>query len=275
MRFKDNVRFVLAKVLFRETVLFSKRADWEWPIRNKFKRYFPMFFYEFNEINPDLFDLVIPMTIHAQRYINEHHAYLKWRKALNPSNNAMDLCDNKEEFSNFLIINGFADFVPKTNEIFAYPYILKKKIGEWGLDLIVINDAECELAHINEIESGDYFRQEYIEGKDEYTTHIIINNKKISFYKTLKFTFAERFFIKGKHFKHISQEIVDHSQFKDLFEVILNTLEYQGICCFNYKLFKDKPKIFEINPRYGASMTTFINEALISYRDILKKSNRV
>ena len=278
MRFKDNVRFFLAKVFFRETVLFSKKDDWEWHIRNKIKVYCPRFvpfFYEFNEINPDLFDLVIPVTIPAQRYINEHLDHLKGQKVINPSNDAIDLCDDKETFTNILIKNGFADYIPKTNEYVCYPYILKKKIGAWGKDITVIKDDECELAHIKEIESDDYFRQEYIKGEDEYTTHIIIYNKEVIFCKTLKFTFDETYFVKGQNFKHISKVEVDHNHHKILFENILNALEYQGICCFNYKLYEDKVKIFEINPRYGGSMTDFINEALISYRDILKKSKRV
>lgn len=275
MKFKDRLRFFFAKLLFRETVLFSKHDDWEWLIRNKIKERFPCvvpFFYEYNEINPDIFDLVIPLSIRAQKYINENVGYLKGQKVINPSNKAIDLCDDKEVFSRFLIESGFADYIPKTNDKFCYPYILKKKIGVWGKEVTVITDAECELAHINEIESDEYFRQEYIEGECEYTTHIIIINRKIVFYKTLKFTFTDRYFIKGKYYRHKFKEIVDHSNFKDLFEVILNTLEYQGICCFNYKLNKDKVKIFEINPRYGGSMTTFLNEALICYRDILKKS---
>ncbi len=94
-------------------------------------------------------------------------------------------------------------------------------------------------------------------------------DKKIVFHRTVQFTFSENYFVKGKNFKETRRKKVDHSHLHNLFEMILNQLEYQGICCFNYKILESTVKIFEINPRYGGTMTDFINEALISYRDIL------
>jgi hypothetical protein len=268
MKFKDKLQFLVAKALLKETVLFSRKDDWEWRIREKIRDFVP-FFYDFNEINTDHFDLVVPLSIHAQKYLNENHKSILRCKAIVPSNNAIDLCNDKKRFFEFLIKNGFGEFIPKTNENCGYPYILKKKIGAWGEGLSVIIDEESERLHAGQLESEEYFRQEYIEAPDEYTTHIIIYDKKIVFHRTFQFTFAEKYFIKGKCFKAIRRKVVDHSHLNHLFGMILNKVEYQGICCFNYKILKSTVKIFEINPRYGGTMTNFINEALISYRDIL------
>ncbi len=48
---------------------------------------------------------------------------------------------------------------------------------------------------------------------------------------------------------------------------------YEGICCFGYKIVDNKLKIYEINPRYGASMTYFIDDALVSYKNAIAIKN--
>ncbi len=125
MKFKDNLQFLAAKALLKETVLFSRKVEWESRIREKIRNLVP-FFYDFNEINTDHFDLVVPLSIHAQKYLNTNHKSLLRRKTIISSNNAIDLCNDKERFFEFLIKNGFEEFIPKTNENCGYPYILKK-----------------------------------------------------------------------------------------------------------------------------------------------------
>lgn len=267
MKFKDKLQFLISKALFKKTVLFSKNDDWERPIKKNIRGFVP-FFYKFNTINIDRFDLVIPFTTYDQKYLNTFHKASLWRKVIIPSDNAMHLCNDKERFSEFLIKNDFGEFIPKINENCGYPYILKKKFGAWGEGVFVIVDAKNEHLYSIQLKSEEYFRQEYIEGPDEYTTHIIIYDKKIVFHRTFQFTFSEKYFVKGKDFKR-SRKDVDHSHLNDLFEKILNKLEYQGICCFNYKILENTVKIFEINPRLGFSMTNFITEIVISYRDTL------
>ena len=271
MKFTDVIRWIAAKVLCRQTVLFSKKNDWESHIKEVVARQLRAlvpFFYEFDEVRPGNFDLIVPITIAAQKYLNDNLNHLNGSKTLIPSNTSIDICDDKERFAIFLMDSGFSDFVPKINAKFSYPYILKKKIGQWGEDITVITDTQCELSNIDDLKSRDFFTQEYIDGFDEYTTHIIFNHD-IVFYKTIKFTYSDRLFIKGKNSQHTAQEVVDHGCFKELFESILSKLGYRGICCFNYKLDKGIVKIFEVNPRYGGSMTYFLNEALVSYRETL------
>lgn len=265
MRLKDKLRYLFAKISLKETILFSKKDGWERRIRRKTKGYIP-FFYEFNEINPNNFDVVVPLTLHAQKYLNAHPELLTQQKAIVPSDFCIDLCNDKERFTKYLVENGFGMFAPKIKRNLAYPYILKKKVGAWGEGITVINDSQSEQAHINEIKSDDFFKQEYIEGQEEYTAHIIVIEDKVVFLKTLRFIFVDKYFVKGKNLNHTSVEKVDHSRFKDVFEGILVKMNYQGICCFNYKVTNENLMIFEINPRYGGSLTRFINEALISYR---------
>jgi len=271
MKDQDELRFLQAKEMFKETILFSRKDDWEPAIKKEIHNFVP-FFCNLNEVDPDRFDFVIPLTIHSQKYINNHLKHLVGKKILAPSNNAIDICHDKEKFSKFLINNGFDRFVPKPDKNLRYPYILKQKTGAWGIGITIITDAKCEDVNIDKIASKDYFCQEYIEGKKEFTTHVIIHDKKIVFFKTIQFSYSQKFFVKGKDCDGRSSKIVNHSRHKDLFEKILNKIDYQGICCFNYKLHRGGVKIFEINPRYGGSMTRFLNEAIISYKNILNNA---
>jgi len=161
--------------------------------------------------------------------------------------------------------NGFKKLLPPINAKFNYPYILKKKVGAWGEGIFIINSIKTEMEHKEEIESKEYFTQKYIEGKYEYTAHIIITDKKIVFFGALKFSFHDECFIKGRDFKHVSVEKVDHEEYKSIFEKILSSMDYEGICCFNYKITEEGLSIFEVNPRFGATMNRFINESLICY----------
>lgn len=264
MKFKDKIIFFLAKFLKRKIVLFSSKEDWEWSIRKRVIGYVP-FFYEFDKINLNNFDVIVPLTLHAQRYINSHPKSFTKQLYICPSDYCIELCNDKVMFHNYLAKNGFQQFTPIINEKFSYPYIIKKRIGAWGEGISIITDTKSEMEHISEIESEEYFTQQYIKGQDEYTAHIIIAAKRIVFFRALKFTFQDEYFVKGKDFNPTSVEEVNHDNFKPIFEEILLSINYQGICCFNYKITTNGLKIFEVNPRYGASMTRFINEALIDY----------
>lgn len=268
MLFRDNLKFLYAKIFRRETILFSKKYDWEKLIKNKLKKS-TLFFYEFDEVDPNIFDIVVPLSLHAQKYANEHPKLLESGKALIPSNYCIDLCDNKKSFHDFLVKNNFGMYAPKINNDLIFPYILKKKVGVWGVGISIIYNSQDELENLEKIESDDYFREEYILGKEEYTAHVVIKNKSIVFFKAVKFIFSEKYFVKGKDYKQTSQYEVNHSRFKQTFENILITMDYQGICCFNYKIVNQGLMIFEMNPRYGSSMTDFLEDALPSYRDAI------
>lgn len=264
MKLKDKIRYLLAKILFKKTILFSFENDRMWNIKKRITGYVP-FFYEFDEVNLNKFKVVVPLTIPALRYINAYPELFSDKVCICPSGECVDLCDDKESLHIYLAENGFKQFTPKYNEKFSYPYVIKKKIGDFGEGVFVINDEGSEKEHADKIESEDYFTLEYITGQDEYACHIIVADGRIVFFKTIKHIFQDDHFIKGKHCEPAASEEVDHNKFKPIFEEILLSMNYQGICCIDYKITDEGLKIFEINPRYGASMDSFINDALIDY----------
>lgn len=242
-------------------ILFSRRDDWEAGMRSALKSHRPQFL-EFDTADPDRFDLIVPTTLKDARYFNRNFAHLNHSKAIVPSDEAIDACDQKREFVRRLSACGFARYLPAWGDGLDYPYLLKKNVGEWGVGIHIIDGAETEVAHRRQLESGDYLKQQYIDGRTEYTTHLLMVARRNVFMRSVEFGFAQPLHVKGKRFQHASQVLVDHRRYSRLFEDVMNTLGFQGFCCFNYKLVDGVPKIFEVNPRYGASMTLFLADAI-------------
>jgi predicted ATP-grasp superfamily ATP-dependent carboligase len=105
------------------------------------------------------------------------------------------------------------------------------------------------------ISSPDYFCQEIIEGTNEYATHILFKDQKIVTSLTIRYEFYDRIFINGKAgFVCTKIRECDHL---DTFAAILEAIGFEGLCCFDYKIVNGKPKIFEINPRFGGSLSSY------------------
>ncbi|MDD5406937.1 MAG: ATP-grasp domain-containing protein [Sulfurovaceae bacterium] len=268
MKINNRLRVLIGKFFYKKTILFSRRYSREHQIIKNVNTCFPCFS-NFKKVNLNNFYLIFPLTENASNYFNEHYSYLNYKKAIVPSNKAIEICLDKKIFTDFLLKNGFEDCAIKKPKNLQYPYILKKRIDENGSKTIIIYDEASEYQFKNELHSNEFFVQEYIEGQDEYAMHIIMYQGEIVFYKTMKYTFAQKNFVKGERFKQYSQEIVDHGHFLDRFKNILNAIEYDGVCCIDYKLQNGYTKIFEINARMGASLSEYISEALYAYAKAL------
>lgn len=251
-----------------KTILFSRRDDWEAGMRSALRFHHPHFL-EFDGIDPDRFDLIVPTTLKDARYFNRNFAHLNHLKAIVPSDEAIDACDQKLEFVRTLAARGFSRYLPAWGDSVDYPYLLKKNVGEWGVGIHVVGGVEAEIACRGELGSDDYLRQQYIEGRTEYTTHLLMASGRNAFMRSVEFGFADPWHVKGKRFQHTFQSPVDHRRYSKLFEEVMNALGFQGFCCFNYKLVDDVPKIFEVNPRYGASMTLFLANAMDRLQELL------
>jgi len=261
----DELRLRSAKLFGRKTILFSRHDGWKRDIQRHLKGHVP-FFYELDEVTPGVFDMVVPLTVDAEHYINAHPTSFAATRLLCPVDSCIELCDDKERFLRFLMEEGFGALVPRIGDDLAYPYVLKRRAGCWGEGIWIIRNGDDERVRAKEIASGNCFKQEYVEGRVEYTAHMVFHQGKVWFWKALGFSFAREHCIKGKDFEPVAIEEVDHHRFQPVFREILRRIDYRGICCFNYKLVDDQPRIFELNPRYGGSLTPFVNEALAAYR---------
>ncbi|MCP4002480.1 MAG: hypothetical protein GY727_16385 [Gammaproteobacteria bacterium] len=272
---KYFVELLFSKPLSRNRVLFSTNNDWATPIKRNidFIKYFPVF-ESFEHAHLDQYSLVIPLSLPDTYYLNKNHAELNGEKFLIPSNRAIDICKDKVAFNNYLCDTGYQNYIPNISGEQKFPYVLKKRVSEFGENIFYIKNASDEHKYQSKLSSDEYFKQAYIGGRKEYTTHILIKNKKIIFQKTLEFDFNDEFYIKGKYYKRMSWKKLETPPFINDFLLILNNLDYEGICCFNYKIHDKQIKLFEINPRYGGSLTQFLKELMVAYAESMN-SDRI
>ena len=252
-------------------IFCSDKDDWKVKCA---QRNYDKSLYDFTYANFDThpkinsYDLVLPLYEKDIFILNDFYTK-RSRNFLIPSNEVVHFCNNKKIFNTYLIENGFEQFIPKLlDEGKEFPYILKKNIDEWGLNSHIIDSKETEKKFAGLLNHPDYFKQEYIQGEDEYTTHFIFDNNKIVYGFTLHFKFPDEVFIKGLQspsFKTAQINPVE-TLFKDLFEQILIQVNFNGVGCFNYKIVDGIPKIFELNPRVGGSLPLDLENFIDAYK---------
>jgi carbamoylphosphate synthase large subunit len=249
-------------------ILFGPKEDWGPQIRKVIdpKRYHAVF-REFSA--PDLafedFDCIVPLTLEDYRQLRAASLGAS-AKFILPDEPLIALADDKGRMNDFLLHNGFRQHIP---EIFGgmfvrYPFIYKRYQDEWGSQSRIIysrkeaEEFECGIA------PESYFKQEYVTGNIEYIIHILAVRGKLRYTLCYEHTFDSDYFIKGKWAKYKAWRKVQ-PPFVEVFAAILETLDYTGTCCFNYKIANGVPKIFEMNPRFGATLTKEVNAYLEAY----------
>ncbi len=257
-------------------ILFSDKDDWKMKSEGRYDKNDYNFNYaDFDQVKKlSAYDVVIPLyekDIHVLNNRFSKYAY----KYLIASNDVVDFCNDKMRFNEFLIKNGFKNNIPEILPRDAgFPYILKKNFDEWGLNSHIIDSAEkgSTLSHLTT--HKDYFKQEYISGADEHTTHFIFTGNKLQYYKTFKFTFPKSSFIKGLESPPFKTAVIVpvETEHAYVFEKLLQTINYNGVGCFDYKIQNGIAKIFELNPRVGGSLPLDLTNFLESYISLCKSN---
>lgn len=263
-RFINN-RFIIKELkLFKHEkyksfkILFSLKSDWASIISQSFKSTKVECFYEnFEDADFKNFDLVIPLNIHDLMICNERRDELVNQIIPIPSAEAIHKCNQKNEFIDLLNKNGLNRFLPSINTALKFPYILKNPIGEYGKSTFIISNKQDELKFAQELLNHVFIKQELISGKYEYATHVLFKNNKIINHVTLKYTHPKSEYVQGNSV-YISKTLHNTNR-KHLSEMesILRLIEFEGLCCFDYKISNGQIKLFEINPRFGGSLTDY------------------
>jgi predicted ATP-grasp superfamily ATP-dependent carboligase len=237
----------------RMKILFSDKMDWVKPIRRgfKFSRH-EIAFKDFSLENIRDYDMVVPLTVRDLLYLNEARDLVAHSPIPIPSTESIRLCDDKYLLNRALIANGFGETVPGMDGPMAHPYILKKKIDEWGKHSHMISGAGQERDFSDKLTDPDYFMQEFIHGPDEYATHIIFKDRRVVCSLNIQYMFETGTPIKGKD-RNIYSRIC-RCPYLGLFSSILESIGFEGLCCINYKVRGNRPFILEINPRFGGSL---------------------
>jgi hypothetical protein len=242
-------------------ILFSKKEIWNDIILKSFKRtLIEVHFEEFTHSDFSKYDLVVPLVVSDLLICIDRKAELRNQIIPIPSLDAFNICNNKLEFSRILSENGLNDFIPKTGNSLNYPYILKKETGEYGKTTFVINNNEEESMHKELLNDGKHFKQELIKGNKEYASHIVFKNGKIASHTRICYTYDRELYVQGKLI-YVSKAICI-PKFEAEFTKVLSAINYEGLCCIDYKVKDGLPKIFEINPRFGGSLTDYFFSVL-------------
>ena len=237
-------------------ILFSANQGFETNIRRGFKllRY-EILFDGFAPENIRENDLLVPLNISDVRALSRIRHTIADKRIPIPNLEVIEICDDKYLFDKTLTDKGFKEILPKIGHNLPVPFFLKKRKDWGGSNSHLISNAEDEEKFRGLIDSPDYMRQEIIEGRDEYATHILFRDHKIVRALTIKHTFPKRLSINGQDKSVYSK--IGRCAYLNTFSSILYAIGFEGLCCFDYKVVNGKPCLFEINPRFGGSLGTY------------------
>ena len=245
-------------------VLFALKNDWIEPVRERLDhtRYEATFRNFRQQPSFAYFDCIVPL------HLNDYPPLWRYRwgaEFLIPSQAIVSLTDDKPRFMHFLRDNGFAEFAPEMyRDKVAYPFIYKKRIDIAGKNSHVIADANEHAQFESAIVCEEYFRQEYVGGRTEYTTHLLAVRGEPTFDSTMEFTFDRDGYVRGVRCEPAKTHKIE-TPFAELFHRVLKALNYTGTACFNYKIADGVPKIFELNARAGGSLRLDLNAYVDAY----------
>ena len=250
----ETMRARLAKRKFK--ILFSLKVEREDDIRKSFRLLkHEIHFDAFTPENFKKYDIVMPINMPNLRKLIPHSDLVDNSLVPTPTMEAIDICDDKYLFYTTLVEKGFENDMPRIGKNLKIPYIVKRKVAHMGVDCYVIDTPEKEKEHWNEINDPDFFCQEIVPGKKEYATHLIFRDGKVVCSLNVVYLFSTPTYVKGVD-KFIGNRLGKCPHLV-LFTDILKAIDFEGICCFNYKEIDGKPYIFEINPRFGSSLSMF------------------
>ena len=236
-------------------VLMFVRQDWAEAIRRGFRR--TPYRVEFGEITSaslDRFDVVVPLTHDDHESLRRNPGKRKNRIAV-PSKECERLCNDKMALNQCMIRGGFGAYIPKMGRELTPPYILKKRIGEWGADCHIIRDLKDEQTFSQQLNDPAYFCQELIGGPSEFATHILFMGGRIVKALNVMYEFETETPIKGQ--SRILYMVIRRCPYLSLFTKMLGTINFEGLCCVNYKMTRGQPFLLEINPRFGGSLAPY------------------
>jgi hypothetical protein len=248
-----------ALALFRKKkirILFSKQDDREGGLKKSFRLLrHKITFDELTYENVKKNDLIVPLSLYDIRLLIMNPELTRDNPIPMPTMESLDICDDKYLFYETLTEKGFEKDMPRIGKALKMPYMVKKKVAYMGLNCYIIDTPEKETQYKAEINDPDYFCQEIVLGPKEYATHLLYIGGKFVSVLNVVYTFPTATYVKGRD-KFICTKLC-RCPHLELFSKMLDAIGFEGLCCFNYKEIDGKPLVFEINPRFGGSLTMY------------------
>jgi hypothetical protein len=236
-------------------IFFSDREGWVQQLARKFR--FTRHEVTFGDIrHADLsrYDIVVPLAMEDLRFLSDLPPGTNKLIPV-PARRVVDLCDDKLEFSRYLGSRGFDQWLPCVEARPAFPYVLKRNPDEAGEHCHIVTGPEAERALPPECKGPEYFKQEFVAGRHEYASHILFVGERVVYALTIAYGYDTDYPIKGRSVPLYM--MLCGCPWLPLFASMLTALDFQGLCCVNYKMRNGKPVVLEINPRLGRSATGY------------------
>ncbi|WP_435259373.1 hypothetical protein ACSBLW_06275 [Thioclava sp. FR2] len=223
------------------------------------------------------FDALVPLTLGCYRVLDQERGLGRAVPSLWPKADAVALAGNKVRMSRHLEAHGFGAHVPKLWETLpeddsVYPLIARPAQGSWGRNAFILQSSKD--AAIEKLDET-HFLQCYVPGVDEYATHILLKSGEIRFTRTVHYQMfdagcAAEPYVKGIERRQRSMSWSSESPFLPLMKRILDSFGYaDGLCCIDYRIVEGHFWLFEVNPRFGGSLSMRIEELIPAYLDAL------
>jgi hypothetical protein len=249
-------------------IAFGQMPTWEEDIRRHLDTRYAASFVDLSQAKLENFDAVIPLQLVHYSQLESSSGFVG-SKFFRPSRRVIALCDDKLALSQFLIAEGFGDFVPPLRSSGApYPYVWKKRRGWWGSHCEIVKgpEDECSL----DLTDDEWFAQDFMPGEVEFGTHMLRAGGQIRYASTFAHMMPKPMMVKGAYGTEVRSIYAPGCHFLDTFSAMLERLKFEGTACIDYKVVNGKPMIFEINPRFGGSLCKDITAYVDAYVDALE-----
>ena len=245
------------------SVAFGDFPGWSADIRaNLDARYAPSFI-DLATADLDAYDAIVPLQRGDYRALAQR-LDLRGRKFLYPSSRAVELCHDKLALARFLIAEGFGDIVPPLRAPGPpYPYVWKRRRGGFGLHCHMVNGPDAEAGH--DLTDPEWFAQTLTAGSMEFATHVLRVCGEVRYISTFAYEMGKPSLIKGERHRPRTIRFQRDCRYRALFADILDRLDYEGLACFDFKSANGVPQLFEINARFGASLSFDVTSYLDAY----------
>lgn len=222
-------------------------------------------------IDDNQIDIIFALFKQQNFFVIDNHDILQQHvKYILYNNNkqTMDLLNDKHRFNSFLKNNNLNDYMPTTyiscinnkqlmHNKYEFPCIYKLCVSSGGASSYVI-ELKSQMCKELLDKSKNYVIQEYIAGSYEYSSHMYVHDGIIKFSKFYRlFNNKKNYIQKGRM---ITYDSISIPSYINIFQDIFVKLNYTGFACIDYKLKNGIPKIFEINPRPGATIVSNTND---------------
>ncbi|TAN68541.1 MAG: hypothetical protein EPN17_08795 [Methylobacter sp.] len=171
---------------------------------------------------------------------------------------AFDCFNDKGLFYDFMSQNNLLDYMPKhfsstdAEELTGKTYIIKEKISANSEGVRIILPGE-KVSNVN----NNSLITEYIEGGEEYASNILFKDGEIVKHISYKKVHGNPVYILSPETRDNMKNERCEPSCMDLFRHILSLANPTGgycLCCIDYKMVNQIPKIFEINARMGYTL---------------------